>query len=226
MNGQIPESTFNTAWALRIGPAQAGSANGGWSPTGSMMEGRSQAAATLLPSGKVFIAGPDNTAEIYDPVAGSFQSAGQMIFAHGADITATLLTNGQVLIVGGQNAPTAAELYDPVSGKFAATGSPKQPHGYGLSATLLNDGRVLVVGGLSAAGHGTATTSNAGAEIYDPKTGTFTEAGAMSVNRDFHTATLLSDGKVLIAGGYADADYAVAPPPIPGGGGGGVPVCW
>src|SRR5580692_12759811 len=60
-NGQIPAGQLANVFAWRIGPAQVMSASQGWSPTGSMMEPRSQHAAVLLPSGKVLIGGPDNT---------------------------------------------------------------------------------------------------------------------------------------------------------------------
>ncbi len=203
-NGTIPSGQLANVFAWRIGPAQAASATQGWSPTGSMTEVRSDQATVLLPSGKVLVASPDPAADVFDPATGVFAPAGQMLFYHGTTLTATLLNNGQVLIVGGINSPSATELYDPPSGKFVATGAPVQPHGYYHTATLLNDGRVLVVGGLVAPGlPGLATDTDAGAETYDPKTGTFTKAGAMSVNRNSHTATFLADGRVLVAGGYS-----------------------
>ena len=209
-NGVFPESGFNTVWGLRIGPAQvASSGNGGWSPTGSMTTPEAGHATVLLPSGKVLVAGGDGTAQIYDPATGAFTNVGQMLFPQGVTLTATLLSNGQVLIVGGDTSPSAAELYDPSSGNFASTGAPIQPHGYFHTATLLNDGRVLVVGGLVTPGQGgLATDTNAGAETYDPQSGTFTKAGAMFANRNLHTATLLADGRVLVAGGYARGDSA------------------
>jgi uncharacterized protein (TIGR03437 family) len=201
-NGVIPAGRLGSVYGFRIGAAQVTSAIRSWSPTGSMTQQRASQAAVLLPSGKVLVAGPPNSAELYDPTSGTFTSTGQMRFAHGALLTATLMNDGRVLIVGGINSPSAAELYDPASGQFQATGTPVQPHGYFHSATLLNDGRVLIVGGLIAPGNGgTAADTNAGAEVYDPKTGLFAKTGIMADNRNLHTATLLADGRVLITGG-------------------------
>jgi hypothetical protein len=67
------------------------------------------------------------------------------------------------------------------------------------TATLLPNGKVLVVGGEYAAGGYIQTLADA--ELYDPAAGTFAATGSMTVPRDFHTATILLDGKVLIAGG-------------------------
>ena len=110
--------------------------------------------------------------------------------------TATLLTNGSVLVVGGLDTNdyplSSAELYDPATGAWSAA-SPMYKYRAGHTATLLSDGRVLVVGGLYDA----ATM----AEIYDPVTGTWNETGSLALGRIRHTATLLNDGKVLVAGG-------------------------
>src|SRR2546422_45945 len=81
---------------------------GTWSATGSLVTGRYVATATLLPSGKVLVAGGFNggylaSAELYDPVAGTWSATGSL--ATGRYIhTATLLTNGKVLVAGGYNA--------------------------------------------------------------------------------------------------------------------------
>lgn len=110
--------------------------------------------------------------------------------------TATLLSNGKVLIAGGLVGYTAlesAEIYDPDTGTFTPTGmtAPRGVH----TATLLQSGKVLMVGG----GGGTST------EIYDPDTRTFTAAGNSVTQRYDHTATLLQSGAVLLAGGYSNS---------------------
>jgi hypothetical protein len=96
--------------------------------------------------------------------------------------TATLLSDGRVLVAGGcPNGPAyvvgnflaSAEIYDPKTGKFTATGSMAGGRTY-QQATLLADGRVLVTAG---EGDNQIVAPLASAEIYDPKTGTFSPAG-------------------------------------------------
>jgi N-acetylneuraminic acid mutarotase len=103
-----------------------------------------------------------------------------------------LLHNGQVLM------PGTAQLYDPAAGKWATTGSMNVARTVGFTATVLQNGQVLVAGGVEA---GVNMTVTSGAELYNPATGTWTPTGSMTTARFGHTATLLQNGQVLVAGG-------------------------
>lgn len=186
----------------------------------SMKLTRTNHTATLLSTGRVLIAGGLDSsgtaigkAEFFNPDArafGHFSSASTMTMAKPrAYHTATILMNGKVLITGGidnHNSPLAsAEIYDPFSNTLTPTGSMTTPR-WLHSATLLPNGKVLVAGGTSvtpAVSSGIEGNPPLGsAELYDPLTGTFTPVTATMLQpRYYHTATLLGNGKLLLAGG-------------------------
>jgi WD40 repeat protein len=121
--------------------------------------------------------------------------------------TATLLLNGKVLAAGGStdiiDNPflSSAEVFDPATGLWTSTGSmgtARRAH----TATRLPDGTVLVAGG---AVDNTGTGSLSSAELYDPATGLWTATGSMGDARSWHTASLLLNGTVLVAGGTGNA---------------------
>jgi N-acetylneuraminic acid mutarotase len=127
--------------------------------------------------------------------SGVFNNTGSLATERNSH-TATLLTNGKVLVAGGFGNVgylASAELYDPASGTWTATGSLATAR-YEHTATLLPNGKVLVAGGQ----YGGPLAS---AELYDPASGTWTPTGSMGDGRSNHTATLLPNGKVLVAGG-------------------------
>jgi hypothetical protein len=120
------------------------------------------------------------------------------------DHTATLLSNGKVLIAAGmaRNGTTepTAELYDPENGRFTFAGKLTSPRGWGSTATLLRDGKVLIAGG--ATGSWCSDTCYlATAELYDPAVNTFTRIGDMTTPRAEARAIRLENGDVLIVGG-------------------------
>lgn len=142
------------------------------------------------------------------PAAVNFKSTGSMIVARSGH-TATLLLDGNVLVVGGCDlfggdycSPYASsELYDPARGVFTAAGSMRTGR-VSHTAVLLSDGKVLIAGGW---GWNSSGDPDASAELYDPVTQSFSPTGSMTTSRVWHTATLLTSGKVLIAGGKATA---------------------
>jgi WD40 repeat protein len=183
-----------------------------WTSGAPLSIGRAQHTATLLPNGKVLIAGgmlanetPVADADIYDPVADTCTSTGTMNNARYRH-TATLLPNGMVLVVGGwSNAPLGSvELFNPDSGAWTRAASPGQAR-VNHTATLLPNGNVLIAGGASR------TASLSSVQLYDPTLDTWTTAGFLTTARSYHTATLLPDGTVLVAGGYFSTGGCVYP---------------
>jgi len=183
-----------------------------FSATGNLNQARTGASATLLPNGTVLIAGGQDSggtllssSELYDPSTGTFTPTGSMNSPR-AQHTATLLSSGKVLLVGSNRETVSAELFDPASGLFSTTGSLIQSRAH-HTATLMSNGNVLVLGGTQTmepvgGGAHAAPVSLDSAEIYDPTKGGFQSAGKLLIARDSHSATLLANGTVLVAGGY------------------------
>jgi hypothetical protein len=160
-----------------------------FTPTGYMAQARSYHTATRLADGRVLIVGFDSTyaAELYDPATGLFRRSGR-IGAASQVHAAVLLHDGRVLIV----ADTHAELYDPKTDTFRRAGAYAFSYlEYLHTATPLADGRVLIVG-------------EGRAQVYDPARDAFSATqppcrGECGIA--LHSATLLEDGNVLLAGG-------------------------
>jgi Putative Ig domain len=197
---------------------------GSFTDTGSTTILRSGHTATLLTAGplagQVLIAGAPGSfsAELYNPATGKFTQTGDMTVARTGH-TATALgmqdgaQNGDVLIVGTDG---SADLYDPSmgNGTFARIGSllPSMDPSYAHTANLRNDGTVLAAGGYGSRycrGRGFAHFSGAAAALFAPESNGFTATGSLNARRDTHTATVLADGTVLIAGGTERSVFLV-----------------
>jgi hypothetical protein len=193
-----------------------------FSVTGNSASGRFGHTATLLPNAQVFVAGGAldphyldphalvERAERFDPTTQTFQSAGTVARQYHS---ATLLANGDVLLAGGITdwspsgnpiSTATAQILKAGSGLLQPTGSMSALR-IGHTATLLQDGRVLIAGGMVPTETGGMMVLRT-AELYDPASGTFVTAANMTVPRIFHTATLLSTGRVLIAGWEGSAE--------------------
>lgn len=199
-----------------------------WAPAAPLAEARFDHTATLLDApacagtdraawcGRVLVTGgatggtvadfPISSAELFDPARGTWMPAGRMAVAR-TEHTATLLADGRVLVAGGASPPgpdattvaagATAEIYDPNTNSWSPAGAMGVAR-FDHSATRLRDGRVLVVGGASSAEPYRFTQS---AELFDPATAAWRPAAIPAAARGAHSATLLRDGRVVVAGG-------------------------
>lgn len=185
----------------------------------SMKSARGMFTATPLIDGRVLIVGGYDagsflelsSAEIFDPVTGTFTFAGSMSkprFGH----SATRLSNGFVLIAGGRNNgvdDTTAELYNPATGLFESVNGSMTVARTNHAAALLGDGRVAVIGGETG-----ENFVRGSVEVYDPVSRTFTTLGRMSAARRRPTASVIlsgpNAGRILVFGGGAEDRVSVA----------------
>ena len=187
-------------------------------PVGPMSVQHDLAASAALKDGRILVVGgvgqdgvpAPAPGELFDPATDTFSATAGPSSGSRVGLSATTLPDGRVLIAGGSRPDTdgvsvpsaSAELFDPTTGTFRPTGhmtTARTVH----TATLLADGRVLVIGGESVDQDG-AATSLASAEIFDPAAGTWSAVGAMSQPRQDYTATVLPDGRALVAGGLTE----------------------
>jgi hypothetical protein len=216
VNAGSPLQTPSAALTQRFDPSA-----GTFTRSGDLVRTRSgDVSATLLADGRVLVAGggaePSTFTEIYDPATRGWQPAADLLVARRGH-TATLLRDGRVLVAGGVVCCTgdgrlftdAAEIYDPVSGQVQATGTLRRARGY-HRATLLADGRVLLSGGYGATTATPGFETLTSCELFDPRTGTFSQTGALHVARALHSTIVLPGDDVLAAAGMGDGSQSGA----------------
>jgi hypothetical protein len=169
---------------------------GTWAATGRMLV-PGGGAATLLHNGKVLVAGGYDpgigalsAAELYDPASGTWTTTGSMVTTSGSS-RATLLPDGRVLVVGDGRDGPSVEIYDPQSGSWSPPPAGTWTHGGNDAFLVLLDGRLLLLG----------VPGSPATETYDLSRGTWIETAGMGRPTGGYTATLLPDGRVLVAGG-------------------------
>lgn len=161
----------------------------------------------ILAAGGGVGAVPLAAAEIYDPAREQWRATGALQQARRGH-QAVVLRDGRILVAGGfagGEVLATAEVYDPETETWSSPDSMQIPR-LGHTLTVLDDGRVLAAGGTGpniqeAAGGAQTISPQSSAEIYNPDLGRWVSAGSMGTARFEHTATLLGDGRVLIAGG-------------------------
>jgi WD40 repeat protein len=183
---------------------------GKFGKTATMKDNVKYQAAVGLLDGRVFIAGGISSvgytarAEYYNPSSGKFVRARGMAAAREHPVAA-LLPDGRVLVAGGDNGDSgkhpvvlsSAEIYNPNTSRFTKTGSMNYGRSH-FAAVTLQSGLVLVMGGINPSAYAGILAT---AELFDPSTGHWTPTGSMNIGRSDFTATLLPDGRVLVAGG-------------------------
>ena len=190
-------------------------ATGRWTETGGMHIARVGSVASLLADGRVLVAGgvdpvkgylgPLASAELYDPSTGRWTETGSMAtWRWGSPDTfkAISLADGRVLVLGGLitgqppgssprippgggGVTRGAETYDPESGTWSWARPMTAPP---ETATLLPDGRVLV------------THDGGTSELFEPRSGRWTDTASTTQPVSSARATLLADGNVLLVG--------------------------
>jgi hypothetical protein len=190
-------------------------ATGTFWPTGVPLVARNWGnTATMLPDGRVLIVGSDSViAEAWDPETGRFEETGQLDAGRVLHTT-SMLPDGRILVVGGfgfdeTDEPTlfdSAAAWDPATGVFVEVGSMavgRVDH----RAAVLPNGKVVISGGLGYEGDAPDPEADIGpslvtlVEVFDPVTDSFSAAGRISEGREYHTATALPDGRVVLIGG-------------------------
>ena len=221
-------SDYGTSWGSSCGASTNGSDSveigdpqmGVWQKTTSMPNLRDGPTVVALLDGRVLLTGGAagehigwsaySSTYVFDPTTRLWSRSGLLNTARAAAAAAVLL-DGRVLVAGGtymdRESPDpprildTSELWDPRSGTWTRTGRLDDTR-VGASAVTLADGRVLIVGGVASLQ--AAPIEQASAEVYDPATGRWGSAGALTTARRGFVLVALRDGGAIVAGGFGE----------------------
>jgi hypothetical protein len=197
---------------------------GKWSPVAPMLVARGYHDGLLLDDGRALVFGGDGIydktkgAELWNPASDTWKATGPVVTTRFEPAFAKM-PDGRVLVAGGWNGDelASAEIYDPAADTWTAVAPMSETRGNPEAATL-PDGRVLVAGG-----HGFEDlhpTVSRTAEIYDPRTNTWTKTADLNTPRgEASVMVTLDDGRPAIIGGFW---WSIINPPV----GGGLPTWW
>lgn len=195
---------------------------------GDAVLARREHGMTLLQDGRVLVSGGNvpgtqglkhDSFELFDPRTQEFELGLGTLGGGRSYHSSTLLQDGRVLLVGGlgdgENVLGTAAIFDPQSKTVAAVTDTMSVRRVFHTATLLADGRVLVTGGSESfspgdpLGHPLSMTGvlHPSMEVFDPVTETWSNVGFLPGGRSFHGASLLSDGRVFVTGGYGKTTF-------------------
>jgi len=198
------------AFALLFIPVEA-QQYGYWEIVDSMNVKRWSFSSSIFSNSKILASGGDspvlfNSAEIYDLDNNTWENTTPML-AYRALHHLITLNNGEVIAIGGYKL-RSCEIFNPASHSWRYTDSLETLKYFWNTATLLNDGRILVVGGYYFDQSTLQNIHFKKCEIFDPISETWSFADSLADGRSGHTATLLNDGKVIVAGGQNIGDLS------------------